>query len=284
MRVGPCCSLRRIAVVVMVGALSPAAAQAGISHARHVARARAALIRYLRHDSAPMLLAPGGASGEGVAVRNATVSSYNWSGYADESTVAQEFSHVAGSWVTPAVRCTPENQITSEWVGIDGATDSTVEQDGTISWCYLDKPTYFTWYEMYPAGTIVVGSSVQPGDAISASVARAGTTYTLAVTDSTHTANSFVKTATCALSACVDKSAEWIAERPAYSVGIAPLADYSKWTQTNGTVTAGGKSGTISSFAPDAFNMIDATSAYNLSTVSALTSGKSFSTTWLNSW
>jgi Peptidase A4 family. len=78
------------------------------------------------------------------------------------------------------------------WVGIDGFTSGTVEQDGTLAECNHGAAFYFTWWEMFPANSIqVAGSSVSPGDAISSSVVRSGTSYTLKVTDSTHPANSF---------------------------------------------------------------------------------------------
>ena len=181
--------------------------------------------------------------------------------------------------------CTAEDTITSEWVGIDGFTSSTVEQDGTLDWCFEGTATYFTWYEMYPAGTIEVGTSLAPGDSITATVSRNGTNYTLSLTDAAHPANSFSKTATCAAATCLDTSAEWIAERPAFSIGIAPLADYITWKVTGATETASGKTGTISSFSPnDVLTMVDATDSYNLSTSSDLTTGNSFITTWHNSY
>lgn len=264
---------------LLLGSAGTALGKAG-SHSRARARflrsAQSALITYLHHV-APVAQLAG-------PVGSTTASSYNWSGYADTSATTGEFTKVAGAWTTPAVTCTAEDTITSEWVGLDGWSSSTVEQDGTIGWCYKGKATYFTWYEMYPAGTVEVGSSLAPGDKITASVSRVGTSYTLALNDATHPANSFTKTATCAAATCRDTSAEWIAERPAFSIGIAPLADYHTWSQTAGTVTGGGKAGLISSFSPVQVNMIDATASYLLSTASALTAGKAFSTTWHNSY
>ena len=109
--------------------------------------------------------------------------------------------------------------------------------------------------------------------------------YVLSLTDAAHPANSFSKTATCAAATCLDTSAEWIAERPAFSIGIAPLADYITWKVTGATETASGKTGTISSFSPnDVLTMVDATDSYNLSTSSDLTTGNSFITTWHNSY
>jgi len=170
-------------------------------------------------------------------------------------------------------------------VGLDGFTSTTVEQDGTLDWCFQGVATYFTWYEMYPAGTIEVGKTLRPGDAITASVIRKGTAYTLAVTDSGHPGNSFTHDATCAARTCLDTSAEWIAERPAFRVGVAPLADYVSWTLTGGAETAAGVNGTITSY-PGCYQlkMIDATGTYPLSTASATSGGASFTTTWHDSY
>jgi hypothetical protein len=244
--------------------------------AHFLARARAALVTYLAGpDPTAKLIGPASPT---------AASSYNWSGYADTSSTAGAFSAVSGSWTTPAVKCGPEDQLTSEWVGLDGWTSNTVEQDGTMSWCFEGVPTYFTWYEMYPANTVEVGASLQPGDKVKASVKRSGTNYTLALTDSTNSANSFSESATCAASTCPDTSAEWIAERPAFSIGIAPLADYKSWKLSGGAVTANGTSGNISSFSPLEITMGDATGSYNLSTPSGLTKGAAFTTTWDNSY
>ena len=269
------------ATVVAGGASSHAAYHK--PSARFVSEARTALVKYLRHNHPTLMLAhPTRSHGSNAVTQG---DSYNWSGYADTSTTAQTFTKVSGAWTTPSVTCTAEDTITSEWVGLDGATTSTVEQDGTIGWCFEGTPTYFTWYEMYPAGTIEVGTTLAPGDKITASVTRASTKYTLKLTDATHTANSFTKTATCALATCLDESAEWIGERPSFSIGIAPLADYGTWKLTNGAETAGGTAGTIGSYATvDELTMIDATGSYNLSAPSALTGGKAFTATWDNSY
>jgi hypothetical protein len=267
-------------------AAGPARAVQPAAHrpsARFLADARTALVHYLRHDHQPADFVHRGRAG---SIRGTTATStFNWSGYADSATTDGAFTKVSGTWNTPKVTCTAEDTITSEWVGIDGFTSSTVEQDGTLDWCFEGTATYFTWYEMYPAGTIEVGTSLAPGDSITATVSRNGTNYTLSLTDAAHPANSFSKTATCAAATCLDTSAEWIAERPAFSIGIAPLADYITWKVTGATETASGKTGTISSFSPnDVLTMVDATDSYNLSTSSDLTTGNSFITTWHNSY
>ena len=269
------------AFVAGSGAAAVAIAKPAAVHApsaAFLAQARQALVSYLR-TSHP------GAEFAGKS-NTTTTNSYNWSGYADYATASGTFTKVSASWTAPSVKCTAEDTIVSNWVGLDGYSDATVEQDGTIGWCYEDVPTYFTWYEMYPAGTVEVGTTLAPGDKITASVTRSGTAYTLAVTDATHTANSFSQSETCALTTCTDTSAEWITERSSFSIGIAPLADYKTFKFASASETANGKTGSISGYATNSqMTMIDATAAYNLSTTSALTSGGTgFTNTWKNSW
>ena len=57
---------------------------------------------------------------------------------------------------------------------------------------------------------------------------KSGSSYTLKVTDSTHSANSFTTTQTC--SSCADSSAEWIAEAPSGSSGVYPLSNFHSWS------------------------------------------------------
>ena len=261
------------------------AAPARVSHApsaRFLAEARTALVHYLRHHHPQVMLVHTGAH----AVKNVTAATaYNWSGYADTSGTHQAFTKVSGSWTTPSVTCSAEDQITSNWVGLDGFNSNTVEQLGTISWCYRGTPTYFTWYEMFPANTVEVGTALKPGDKISASVTRTGTSYALKLTDATTAGNNISVTKTCALATCKDTSAEWISERPSFSTGIVPQAHYNAFKLTSGAQTASGTAGTIGTGpGVNAITMIDSTQAYNLGTVSALTGGNSFSTTWKNSF
>ena len=251
------------------------AAPARASHApsaRFLAEARTALAHYLGHSHPQaMLVHPGRAR----AVKGVTAfQSFNWSGYADTASSAQTFTKVSGSWTTPSVTCSAEDQITSDWVGLDGFNSATVEQLGTISWCYKGKPLYFTWYSMFPNGTTEVGAALK-------------------LTDSTTSGSNISVTKTCALATCKDTSAEWISERPSFStpppnsvfLGFAPQAHYNAFKLTSGGQTSSGKSGTIGSGpGVNAITMFDDTATYKLNTVSGLTGGNSFSTTWTNSF
>jgi hypothetical protein len=188
------------------------------------------------------------------------VTSSNWSGYADTGT---GFSSVTGKWKEPKVSgCSTSGALKAVvfWVGIDGFNNQTVEQDGTAAICGQGTPlTYLTWWEMFPTNNIqFVGATVKPGDNIAASVVRSGTKYTLKVTDSTTSGNSFTAHASCAAATCKDQNAEWIAEAPSTSAGEVPLPKFTPWTLTAATAKAGTKSGTIKSFPDNAITMKDA--------------------------
>jgi Peptidase A4 family len=267
------------------------AAPAGASHVAYphqfVAAATNALARYLRHYRPQvMLVGHPRLSQNGVLAAD----SFNWSGYADGSTTpkAGTFTQVGGSWTEPSVKCGAEDQLTSDWVGLDGWNSTSFEQLGTLAWCFRGAPIYFAWWQMSSTGKglIRVGTTLKPGDKITASVTRSGKNYTLKLTDATTPANSFTTKQTCPATKCPASSAEWIAERPGFGIGIAPLAHYNAFTLTRGTQTSNGKPGTIGSFATvNEITMIDATQTYSLNAVSSLTSkNSSFSTTWQNSY
>jgi hypothetical protein len=275
------------AVTLAVATTTSVAAPARAGHApsaRFLAEARTALAHYLRHNHPQVMLAH---TGRTQAIKNAptTATAYNWSGYADTATKAQTFTKVSGSWTVPSVTCSAEDQITSDWVGLDGFNSSSVEQLGTTSWCFHGKAVYYTWYEIYPRTVHQMSTALQPGDKVTASVTRTGTSYAFKLTDATTSGNGFSAAKTCKLATCKDTSAEWISERPSFGIGMAPQAHYDAFKITNGSQTSSGHTGTIGAGpGVNAITMIDATQTYNLNTVSTLTGGNSFSTTWKNSY
>jgi hypothetical protein len=250
------------------------------------AEARAALVRDLNRNHGTAWFAHGRPGNTARAANTSMADTFNWAGYADTSSTNGAFTRVSGAWTVPSVTCTAEDRITSDWVGLDGYFSSTVEQDGTVSQCFEGQAVYYTWYEMYPAGTIAVGTTVAAGDKIKASVSRSGSAYTLALTDSTRGANSFTRHATCATSTCPDTSAEWIAERPAYSIGIAPEAQFATVPFSAASETAAGRTSTISGYSGPNVDMtaVDATSSYDIAQASGLTGGNAFKAFWKNSY
>ena len=265
----------------LVVAYSPAAgASTAPTHSRPEARALAIARQALRHLDVGRHATDHRVSGPASRVKGLTqVSSTNWAGYADDNTKGNTYSTVTGKWSEPSVSCTSATSLAAFWVGIDGYTSSSVEQDGTLAECYLGTAYYFSWWEMYPSNAIqVVGESVAPGDSISASVVKSGSSYTLKVTDSTHSANSFTTTQSC--SSCADTSAEWIAEAPSGSSGVEPLSNFHTWTESSATVKSGSTTGVISTFPDDEITMINSSGTTKAKTGSLNSSGNGFTVTW----
>jgi hypothetical protein len=255
------------------------------SAARTPANARvAAAIRALEHlkvgQHATLQL-----TGRAIHVKGAPVkvTSTNWSGYADTAT-SSNYTKATGSWTEPKGTCGSQTSLAAFWVGIDGYSSNTVEQDGTLIECVGGTPAYFTWWEMYPSNAIqVVGLSVRPGDKIAASVVRTGTSYALKVTDSTHPANSFTTKQTCGASKCVDSSSEWIAEAPSNSSGVLPLTNFGTWTLKSATVTAGSTKGTISSFPDSEITMVNSSGKVKAQPSALNSAGNQFKVTFKSS-
>jgi hypothetical protein len=109
-------------------------------------------------------------------------------------------------------------------------------------------------------------------------VVRSGTSYTLKVTDSSRSADSFSTTQTC--SGCANSSAEWIAEAPSGSSGVYPLSNFHSWTESGATVKAGSTSGVISSFSDDEITMINSSGATKALPGALNGSGNGFGVTW----
>jgi len=216
--------------------------------------------------------------------------SYNWSGFADVQTSTTPISSVSGRWTIPQVNCLGgryrnQDAFLAQWVGLDGFTDGTVEQLGTATQCYEGVEYYYVWYEMFPNGTVEEGTTAcinnnvhcpRPGDQVEASVVStpdgAGNNdYTLALTDYSTPAESFSVNASCPDTTCVNSSAEWIVERPAFDLPfgfqILPQADYGKTGFSGGLVSAGGTTTTIENYSGDVDDvaMIDDSQGYFLS-------------------
>lgn len=222
-------------------------------------------------------------------VDNVTVSeSSNWSGYA---VTGSSFTHAKGSWTVPAVDCTTTpNTYASFWVGIDGWTSETVEQTGTDSDCDGKTPSYYAWYEFYPAASVnISGLSVAPGDEMSAIVEYSDSEFTIFIKNVT-TGKSFSKKGKVA--GAKRSSAEWIAEAPCCtgSGGILPLADFSTvsfgrdYTDVSGSnsATDSSTSGPINNFGTKVHESIMVSSkGIDEAVPSPLTAdGSSFTVTW----
>jgi Peptidase A4 family len=232
-------------------------------------------------------------SSAGITAKASTTQtiSLNWSGYAVAG--KKPYNYVHSTFVEPTITCPGvANQWTSNWVGLDGYNDQTVEQDGTFAWCGgadHTTPKYEAWYEMYPAGSVNV-FAVHPGDVIDASVTYSDSTsdFSLTVTDLS-TGKTATDTATC--SSCARASAEWIIERPALcntaltKCFITELADFGASTMTGDEAQVDGGAvkgvGAFNNFAIDIVNPDPNGDGgfYSLDTVGPV-SGKSFTANW----
>jgi Peptidase A4 family len=233
------------------------------------------------------LHSPGAKTGHGSLT---SLPSVNWSGFADASSTPGTFTRVSGHWTIPAVTCLPapyQNQdaFIANWVGLDGATDQTVEQLGTGAQCFEGVVYYYVWYEMYPSATVQEGTVAciednvdcpRPGDRISASVTvTRGGNYTLSLTDYTTAGNNFTVSQQCATSVCLDESAEWVIERPATFIEdgtlpqILPLVDFNRTGFTNGRLVANHRPSSILGYNGTVYNidMSDDTGSYYLDCV-----------------
>ncbi len=214
--------------------------------------------------------------------------SLNWSGYAVTGS-AGSVSDAKGSWVVPTANCaaTPGADA-AFWVGIDGFSDSTVEQTGVLIECSSSgTATYLAWFEFYPRPAFQITSvAVSPGDTISAEVKYLSGKFFVYLTDVT-TGRSF--TTSASVGNAQRTSAEWIAEAPSSGGSILPLADfgtanygtdYTSIANTN-TATVGTTTGPISSFSYTSITMVTSSGAVKASPSVLSTDGTSFYVTWV---
>lgn len=197
-------------------------------------------------------------------------SSTNWSGYA---ATGGPFTSISASWTQPTAVCSFGTAYSSFWVGLDGDTSGTVEQTGTDADCSAaNVPQYYAWYEMYPKYPVNLSGTVQPGDALSASVTtdRVGR-FTLAISDATQ---QWSFQTTQRLTRAALASAEVIAEAPSSRSGVLPLANFGTVNFSNATAN----NSPLSAFNPDAITM--ASGSTTKAQPSGISGSGSFSVSW----
>jgi peptidase A4-like protein len=205
----------------------------------------------------------------------ADLSSGNWSGYVGQGSTGSQTS-VSASWVQPSVQCGSRNTYSSFWVGLDGASNSALEQTGTEADCINGRAYYGAWWEVLPASESAYSVSVYPGDQMSASVNDNGDgTFTMRLTDSTR---GWTKTTRHAgSSGYQDSSAEVIAEATSVNGQIAQLSDF-------GSVRFTGSRANGSLLDYDAPQSIDMRNQYSGDVMAepGSLSGGAFTDTWEN--
>ncbi|MGH9019169.1 MAG: G1 family glutamic endopeptidase [Acidimicrobiales bacterium] len=175
---------------------------------------------------------------------NGVVMSKNWAGYAvTYASSASTFSTVTGTWTEPTASCpTNAQQDAAFWVGLDGfqSSSTTVEQTGTDSDCNKGSkkkpggPTYYAWYEFYPQPSTTISKPVSPGDVMTGTVTRSGSSYTLTLTDAS---KGWTASESGSPGGAQASSAEWIAEAPSICKGssckASKLANFGSVTFSN---------------------------------------------------
>jgi peptidase A4-like protein len=180
---------------------------------------------------APRLGAEPPEAGKGGSATSSSLgwASSNWSGYA---VTGSAFTRVTGSWTVPAVGASSGNTYSSSWVGIDGFNNSHLIQTGTDQDFVNGRARYAAWWEILPAPETAIASiTVSPGDNMTASI-TSGTTWTVAITDTTTGASFTTRQAYSG----PGTSAEWIEEAPTVGGRIATLAHYGTTVFDPGTV------------------------------------------------
>jgi hypothetical protein len=268
-------------LAVMGTTATAAAATAPRAAHLHFARQPGGLMHH-GHGFAPRVL------------RNGTTvsSSTNWSGYA----AVGNYTSVSANWTQPVGTCTSNSSrntlYSSFWVGLDGFTDAsnTVEQDGTEVDCDGKTPSYYSWYEMYPAYPVNFSNTVKPGDKFYGSVTYDGTTssggrrptteeeYTLVLQDITE---GWSHSVTQSIQGGLNSSAEVITEAPCCQNNgdMLPLTPFSPITYTNATADGqpiGAAANLQEMYIADTSNKVQ-------DTTTPLVSNNSFTNTWLSS-
>ncbi len=162
------------------------------------------------------------------------VGATNWSGYAQNSATKATFTAVQDTWRVPTVSTTPSgSQYSSDWVGVDGFSNSSLVQCGTEADNVGHKAVYDAWTEILPAPEVVItGLAIHAGDEIFAQVKETkANTWLMQVKDLT-TGKSGSRTVSYATPGT---SAEVIHERPLVNGSLASLAKTGKVTQDPGS-------------------------------------------------
>jgi hypothetical protein len=219
---------------------------------------------------------------------NDTVASTNWSGYAVQSSGL--LTDAQGSWTEPSVTCSSSGaQYASFWAGIDGYSSDSVEQLGTDSDCTgRNRPSYYAWWELYPASSVELPTSTYPvkaGDKLSAEVSVSATTFTLTLKSS----EGWTFTTTQVESGLAQSSAELIAESPeicSFTCRLASLSDFGTVNFTGAdAAVSGGADSPFSAFTADSgpHEIIAETSNRTIKAQPSALNGNAFSITWKHS-
>jgi hypothetical protein len=199
--------------------------------------------------------------------------STNWSGYA---VTGATFTSASATWVQNASVCTSGDGDTdmSPWVGLDGFSDSTVEQIGTSVDCSGSSADYYAWYEMYPANYVTINKTIKAGDSFTGTVTHnSGTSYTLKLVNNTEGWSYSVTKSLSANNSSAEAVMEQAGDHLTKWSGTDPFTSFTVNGSPVGSFT--GSQYTIYQMEiKDGSTLCDSTSA--------LSSNENFTATWLN--
>jgi len=223
--------LRRITHTASVLLIASSALLAAPASAAAGAVSALAGLEFAPPAAATAPLLPGAAAHVTAATHLKFASSTNWAGYAATST---KYTSVTSTWREPSASCGSATTYASFWTGLDGYGSSSVEQTGTLVYCYGGVAYQYAWYEMYPAAPVYYNVAIAAGDSMNATVTSTATgNFSLILTDYTR---GWRATTTATNASLARASAEVIAEAPSSSTGVLPLANFGSVTFTNSTV------------------------------------------------
>jgi len=193
------------------------------------------------------------------------VLSLNWSGYSAFTGTKQNpdptygtVTQASGSWIVPEVIASSSGDTYSAaWVGIDGYVSPVVEQIGTEHDVIDGVPTYYAWFELYPADSqMIEGFPVEEGDKIEAQVTYEGldgatnNLFQLDIKNHTKKVKFAILQSTLPGNPAHLSSANWIIEAPGISVptncvGFLPLANFGEIFFKNCQATINERTGAI---------------------------------------
>ena len=219
-----------------------------------------------------------------ISVKEGT--STNWAGYAVPISTTKKsqtiVTDVQSWWKVPAAQPSNIDSWSSNWVGIDGYSSSSVEQIGTESDWSGGAPRYYAWWEMYPKPSYLIPYTVNSGDNMYGDVSYSNGNFILTLTDygSGKTKAIWTFQITQKSGKAQQNSAEWIVEAP-WSGGVLPLANFGTTGFTGATATIGNVTGSIGSWDSAAFiDMVDSNGNIIAKTSSLSGKGSSFTVTW----
>jgi hypothetical protein len=170
----------------------------------------------------------------------------NWSGYVTPEKKGVSYQATSTTFTVPAsITCTSTDAASSFWAGLDGYSDSTVEQDGVEADCTNGSLALYAWVETYPApeeeivSNTDVPAPVEPGDVVVSTVTEdSPTEYAFSMDDETQGWTVDAGMAMPAGSTGEDQTSEVITEATtecasATSCTIMPLTNFGKVAYTS---------------------------------------------------